>query len=56
LKSLIDEARVYHKRLEVERSLLVLKTKQRFNEYIEVKGNIRVFVRIRPVLKGEDKK
>lgn len=55
LKRLIVEAQQYHKKLEVERSMLVLQTKQRFNEYIEVKGNIRVFVRIRPIVKGEDK-
>ncbi|CAD7941318.1 unnamed protein product [Amoebophrya sp. A25] len=54
-KAKIEEARAYHAKLTQKRSLLVLRTKERFNEYIEVKGNIRVFVRIRPLLENEEK-
>lgn len=51
-KKSIDEARRYMEALTKKRSLLVLQSKERFNEYMEVKGNIRVFVRIRPLLGG----
>eukprot|EP00392_Amoebophrya_sp_AT5.2_P002715 g2720.t1 len=51
-KKKIEEARTYAAKVSQKRSLLVLRTKERFNEYIEVKGNIRVFVRIRPLAEG----
>ncbi|CAD7956137.1 unnamed protein product [Amoebophrya sp. A120] len=53
-KARIEEAQLYKQKIQQKRSLLVLKTKERFNEYIEVKGNIRVFVRIRPMTPAEE--
>ena len=49
-KAQIQQAQEYHAKLTQKRSLLVLQSKERFNEYIEVKGNIRVFMRIRPLI------
>ncbi|KAF8652021.1 hypothetical protein HU200_062963 [Digitaria exilis] len=48
LKVLINDAEGYHAALEENRKL--------FNEIQELKGNIRVYCRIRPFLPGEDQK
>ncbi|CAN6177854.1 unnamed protein product [Urochloa humidicola] len=48
LNGLINDAESYHAALEENRKL--------FNEIQELKGNIRVYCRIRPFLQGEDQK
>jgi len=48
LNVLINDAKSYHAALEENRKL--------FNEIQELKGNIRVYCRIRPFLPGEDQK
>ncbi|KAF8715757.1 hypothetical protein HU200_026705 [Digitaria exilis] len=48
LKSLVDAAENYHKVLAENQKL--------FNEVQELKGNIRVYCRVRPFLPGQDKK
>ncbi|OEL16173.1 Kinesin KP1 [Dichanthelium oligosanthes] len=48
LNALINDAESYHAALEENRKL--------FNEIQELKGNIRVYCRIRPFLPGEDQK
>lgn len=48
LKCLIDAAENYHKVLADNQKL--------FNEVQELKGNIRVYCRVRPFLSGQDKK
>lgn len=48
LKVLTNAAENYHAALEENRKL--------FNEVQELKGNIRVYCRIRPFLRGEDQK
>ncbi|AQK94893.1 kinesin-related protein3 [Zea mays] len=48
LKCLVDAAENYHKVLTENQKL--------FNEVQELKGNIRVYCRVRPFLSGQDKK
>ncbi|CAD6333170.1 unnamed protein product [Miscanthus lutarioriparius] len=48
LKCLVDAAENYHKVLAENQKL--------FNEVQELKGNIRVYCRVRPFLSGQDKK
>ncbi|KAJ1263709.1 hypothetical protein BS78_09G207000 [Paspalum vaginatum] len=48
LKCLVDAAENYHKVLSENQKL--------FNEVQELKGNIRVYCRVRPFLSGQDKK